>query len=190
MSIQNLVIAANGSVPANNLKPHNCHEAVLGWVLQAKYPSLRNVVPLSHGVEKAWLTLRSIADRFGAANPKQLTGQWVAQNLYRGAVFKITPPIRSSTFSAGDIVFMGARNAPHHSMVVVKVANGQVLARGFNNAGAFGGPFMGWDQQLRDLADVSRWDATGNFKGNNGPCPLHVVRYDQVARNIPDDMNF
>lgn len=44
MSIVNLIVAANGSVPSSNniLKPHNCHEAVLGWVLQAKYPSLRN----------------------------------------------------------------------------------------------------------------------------------------------------
>jgi hypothetical protein len=190
MSVQNLIMAANGSVPANILKPHNCHEAVLGWVLQAKYPALRNVDSMSHGVEKAWLTLRSIAERYGGAFPKQLTGQWVAQNLYKGAVFKVSPPIRSSTLSAGDIVFMGTRNNPHHSMVVVKVADGQVLARGFNNAGAFGGPFMGWDKELRNLADKERWDLSGNFKANNGPCPLYVIRYEQVARNIPDDMNF
>ena len=75
-------------------------------------------------------------------------------------------------------------------MVVVEVFAGRVMARGFNNAGAFGGPYMGWDRELRNLADIERWDAAGNFKGNNGPCPLYVIRYDQVARNIPDDMNF
>jgi hypothetical protein len=190
MSNQNLIVAANGSVPSNNLKPNNCHEAVLGWVLQAKYPSLRNVDPLSNGVEKAWLTLRSIANRYGQGSPKQLTGQWIAQNIYRGVVFRITPPIKNNSFSPGDIVFMGARNTPHHSMVVVQINNNQVLARGFNNAGAFGGPFMGWDSVLRDLKDETRWDANGNFKGNNGPCPLHVISYDRIAQNIADSMTF
>lgn len=63
MSVNSLIVAANGSVPGNILKPHNCHEAVLGWLLTAKYPSLSIVDPLSHGVEKAWLTLRSLSER-------------------------------------------------------------------------------------------------------------------------------
>jgi len=190
MSIEYLIMAANGSVPFNVLKPHNCHEAVLGWMLQAKSPSLREAGVFSHGVEKAWYTLRIIAERYGVGNPKQLGGQWIAQNIYPGIVFKITPPILSNTFSAGDIVFMGMRFNPHHSMVVVQVTQGKVLARGFNNAGAFGGPSMAWDPVLRDLADTERWDQDGNFRGNNGAGPLHVIRYDQVARNIPDNMTF
>ncbi len=50
MSAMDLVTAANGSVPGNLLKPHNCHEAALGWVLMAKYPTLRNVDPMSSSV--------------------------------------------------------------------------------------------------------------------------------------------
>ena len=61
MAVADLITAANGSVPRNTLKPHNCHEAVLGWLLMAKYSALRNVDPLSQGVEKAWLSLRSLA---------------------------------------------------------------------------------------------------------------------------------
>ncbi len=85
---------------------------------------------------------------------------------------------------------MGNRNAPHHSMIVVQKTGAQDLARGFNNAGAFGGPFMGWDPALRDLADMTRWDPNGNFKGNNGPCEMYAITYNAICGNIPDDMSF
>ncbi|HEX2959357.1 MAG TPA: hypothetical protein VHO70_21160 [Chitinispirillaceae bacterium] len=73
------------------MKPHNCHEAVLGWVLMAKYATLRVVDPLSHGVPKAWLTIRSIAERYGTrgnGTTKQLTGQWMATHIYNVAILK------------------------------------------------------------------------------------------------------
>jgi len=196
MAVADLVIAANGSVPANNLKPHNCHEAVLGWLLMAKYPSLRDVHELSQGVEKAWLTLRSLAERYGTGAPKQLTGAWFGQHLYDRGFVRVRPnprpqpPFTAAILLVGDVIFMGNRNAPHHSMVVVEKPGNRVLARGFNNAGAFGGPYMGWDPVLRDIADLTRWDAQGNFMGNNGPAELHAITYNAICNHIPDNLNF
>lgn len=190
MAIPELIIAANGGVPAGELKPHNCHEAALGWVLMGKYASLRNVDPLSHGVEKAWLSVRSLAQRYGANAPKQLTGPWFGQNLYHQGAVRVQPPVTGASFQVGDVVLMGNPQAPHHSMVVVQTSAVVALARGFNNAGAFGGPYMGWDPLLRDLADPTRWDANGNFRGNNGPAELRRIPYATICQTIPDDLDF
>ena len=196
MAVADLIVAVNGSVPANDLKPHNCHEAALGWVLMAKYPTLRIVDPLSHGVEKAWLTLRSLAERYGSGHPKQLTGVWMAQHIYNRGIIKIEPryppgpPFTNASFLLGDILCMGSRMAPHHSMVIVQKNGAQVLARGFNNAGAFGGPYMGWDPVLREITDMGRWDRAGNFMANNGPCELYAITYNAICNNIPDNLNF
>jgi hypothetical protein len=200
MAVTDLVIAANGGVPGNALKPHNCHEAVLGWVLSAKYAPLRVIDPVSHGVAKAWLTLRSLAERYGQTSPKQLTGPWMAQHLYRRGYTRVAPPLgrggtpspqfARSTFSIGDVLFMGNPAAPHHSMVVVEINGEQALARGFNNAGAFGGPFMDWDSILRDVTDSARWDVQGRFMANNGPSELYAISYEALCLNIPDNLNF
>lgn len=196
MATIDLVTAANGSVPRNVLKPHNCHEAVMGWLLMGKYPTLRNVDPLSHGVEKAWLTLRSLAEKYGSGSPKQLTGEWMGRNIYNRGFIRIKPlapphpPFTAAIFLVGDVLFMGNPRAPHHSMVIVKKTGNQVFARGFNNAGAFGGPFMGWDPVLRDIADITRWDGDGNFMAINGPCQVHTVTYNSISRRIPDNMIF
>ena len=190
MSIQHLVTAANGAVPSNMLmKPKNCHEAVLGWLLMAKYPELRDVHPFSYGVEKAWLTLRVLAERYGD-NSKQLTGSWMSQRIYRQRIRKVEPPFSTATFFTGDILFMGNRQAPHHSMIVVQKNGIQALVRGFNNAGAFGGEYMEWDVLLRDVTDGNRWDANGQFMAINGPCDLYAITYDVISRNIPDNLNF
>lgn len=197
MAVADLVMAANGSVPRNALKPHNCHEAVLGWLLMAKYPMLRNVDPLSQGVEKAWLSLRSLAERYGSNVPKQLTGQWFGQNVYRAGGARLmkpaggpTVPFPPNSLSVGDVIYMGNAVAPHHSMVVVQVNGPQALARGFNNGGAFGGPFMAWDPTLRDILDVTRWTPASEFMAVNGPCPVHRIGYNAVTANIPDSLDF
>ena len=49
---------------------------------------------------------------------------------------------------------------------------------------------MGWDPQLRDLADMTRWDAQGRFMGNNGPAEVYTITYQAICNNIPDDLNF
>lgn len=197
MAIADLVVAANGSVPGNTLKPHNCHEAVLGWLLMAKYPALRNIDPLSQGVEKAWLTLRSLAERYGGNVPKQLTGQWFGQHLYHAGGTRLlkppggpTVPFPPLSLAVGDVIYMGNPAAPHHSMVVVQVTGPQALARGFNNGGAFGGPFMQWDPTLRNVLDITRWTPTSEFMGVNGPCQIHKISYATLAAAIPDNMNF
>jgi hypothetical protein len=183
MSIDSLLTAANGAVPKNALKPHNCHEAVLGWLLMAKFPVLCHVDPLSQGVEKAWLTLRSLADRYGEAIPKQLTGKWFGQKLYHAGGVRLTNP--SDTVAVGDVIYMGNPTVPHHSMVVVEVNGPKARARGFNNAGAFGGPFMQWDPELRDIRDATRW--TGNeYKCINGLAQLHRINYATITSHIPD----
>lgn len=200
MAAADLVAAANGGVPGGVLKPHNCHEAALGWVLMAKYAALRGPDALSHGAPKAWMSIRSLAERYGQGSPKQLTGSWMGQHVYNRGYTRVQPlqprggvnlpPFTHATFLVGDVLFMGNRAAPHHSMVVVQKTGAQVLARGFNNAGAFGGPFMDWDPTLRDVADMARWDAQGRFKGNNGPCELYAITYNAICQNIPDDLNF
>src|SRR5215470_11459867 len=190
MSIQSLIIAANGSVPAGNLKPRNCHEAVLGWLLQAKNSQFCQ--PGEGGVEHAWWVLRALSESHAEnAHQPQLTGAWVARHLYYGQ--HVQRILRNSApfLLEGDVVFMGNRRMPHHSMVVVQRRNTQRLARGFNNAGAFAGPYMGWDPMLRDLADGGRWTRNGDqFMANNGGCELWRIAYDRIMKNIPDSLVF
>lgn len=197
MPAAEFVVAANGSVPRNTLRPHNCHEAVLGWLLMAKFQSLCQPDPMAQGVEKAWLSLRSLAERYGTGTPKQLTGPWIGQHLYRGAGTRLmrppggpTVPFPPNTLSAGDVIYMGNPAAPHHSMAVVRVHGPQAMARGFNNGGAFGGPFMEWDPTLRDVLDTTRWTAGSQFMAVNGPCDVHRISYATVAGHIADNLNF
>ena len=200
MAVADLLVAANAGVPGNSLKPHNCHEAVLGWVLIANFAPLRSVDPLSQGEPRAWLALRSLAERYGQARPKQLTGAWMGQHVYARGFSRVQPlPGRdgttsslftNSTFSVGDVLFMGSPQAPHHSMVVVQKNGAQALARGFNNAGAFGGPLFDWDSTLRDVTDSARWDKQGQFMANNGPSDLYVIPYDTLCKNIPENLEF
>ena len=138
------------------------------------------------------MTVRSLSERYGqqAGIVKQLTGQWFGTHIYNQGYRLVSLPLSAASFFVGDVVFMGTRQAPHHSMVVVQKAGNQALARGFNNAGAFGGPYMGWDPILRDLADPNRWDSNGEFMGNNGGAPLYAISYDAICNNIPDNMNF
>lgn len=188
MSVQDLIVAANGAVPKGKFKPRNCHEAVFGWLLQAKFPDLRQ--PGEGMVEQAWSVLRSLSEAHAENRTQpQLTGSWVGKHLYYGSSATRILPGTVSTLNEGDVVFMGIRKAPHHSMVVVQRQGNRRDARGFNNAGAFGGPFMGWDQQLRDLADPARW--IGDlFKANNGGCELWRLGYDAIIRNIPTSLAF
>ena len=135
MGVSELVNAANGGVPDGELKPHNCHEAALGWVLLAKYDALRlpnNMTPAA--VPKAWMTIRSLANQHGESNPKQLTGRWMSHHIYNRGVIRVQPPFTSTSYLVGDVLFLGNRDAPHHSMVVAQRNGRQVFARGFNDA--------------------------------------------------------
>lgn len=196
MAVQDLIAAANGGVPNNKYKPQNCHEAVFGWMLQAKYPQLRAADAMAQGAPKAWFTLRNIALRYGGNAPKQLTGQWVGQHLYGVGgqrIMRVGPavaPFPPNTVALGDIIYMGNPVNPHHSVVVVQVNGPQAMVRGFNNAGAFGGPFMAWDQNTHDILDITRWTPASEFMCVNGPAAVSRISYAQYAAIIPDNMNF
>lgn len=49
---------------------------------------------------------------------------------------------------------------------------------------------MGWDPTLHDVTDIVRWDNTGMFRANNGPCELYSINYDALVNNIPKNLNF
>jgi len=198
MAKEDFILAANSGVPTNRLKPNNCHEAVLGWLLYAKFPSLQTTdFPLADGAAKAWFSLRSLVEKYGekgkAQQLKQLTGPWIAEKIYnRGNYVRVQPPFSEDSFDAGAVLFMGVLDKPHHSMVVVNWDGTHALARGFNNAGMFGGPSsMVWDSELRDIADLNRWNAAaGQFIGVNGACNVHIIKYDEISGHIPDNLTF
>jgi hypothetical protein len=47
-----VVKASKTGVPKSFFKPRNCHEAVLGWVLYAKYPERRDIIPEIESTEE------------------------------------------------------------------------------------------------------------------------------------------
>jgi hypothetical protein len=188
MPVADLILTANNGVPANDLKPLNCHEAALGWVLYARDQSQRNRIS-RFGTTKNWVTLRSFGERFGTGNLKQLTGLWMARNIYNQGYRRIIPPFSHASFFLGDVLFMGQMNNPHHSMVIVQKDGIRAFARGFNNAGAFGGPYMGWDNTLREITDMNRWDGQNRFMGNNGPYEIYTISYNSIDRNIQNNQN-
>jgi hypothetical protein len=191
MSIQSLIIAANGSVPSGPLRPRNCHEAVFGWLIQSM--SSKYCQPGEGGVEEAWSVLRALRQAHtDMPRDPQLSGRWVARHLYCGPRVYQVSAASSALLAAGDVVFMGHPREPHHSMVVVEQHGSQRLARGFNNAGCFNGPSYASDPVLRDLADPSRWTGAGHdvFKANNGGCELRRMSYEDIMRNIPATLDF
>lgn len=98
--------------------------------------------------------------------------------MYAVGGVRVTAANRNAAFALGDAVAIGAPLAPHHSMIIEGVVNGQAQARGFNNAGGFGGqPTFIWDPNLHDLADPGRWDANDNFMFVNGPAQIRVFSY-------------
>lgn len=186
--VNHLVAAAN-TVPATAaLKPRNCHEAVLCWLLYAHFAALRNPHALSQGLPSAWLTLRYISDRYALPGnvPAGLTGQWIAANIYNVVQVVPAPPFVPATFAVGDILAFGAAAGPHHSMVVVAKNGVQALAKGFNNAGLIGGPYMNYDGASYDITNPNRWNLAGQFMGNNGAAPIRVMTYAAVAANLPN----
>ena len=183
MAQVNAIAAVSIPTPSGDLKPRNCHEAVLGWLLQGVHPHLAQPSPLSDGVPEAWRIIRNLSNSQAGANP-QITGTWMSNNIYTGGVLRVLEPLSHGSFGIGDAVSMGNFHAPHHSMLVVHKAASSVYARGFNNAGAFGGPYMSFDTVLRDLSDSIRWNGRSEFMGNNGPAPIHTVSFTRAAANL------
>ena len=196
MAIIDLITAANADVPRDKLKPHNCHEAVLGWVLMGKYPSLRVGDALSHNHPKAWMTVRSLSERYGVRGPsgeKQLDLEWFGKTVYREGFGRVQPPFLAASFMLGDIVVFHHPRNPMHSMVIVEweAAPLRFGARGFNNEKSVGGPYMEWDPVVHDLARAQNWNAQGEFVTPTGiEYEIHKATFAAVCNNIPDSLDF
>ena len=191
MAAIDMITAANLGVPTDELKPRNCHEAVLGWLIHGKLAAPRDS-------DQAWKTLRWLANRYGEETPnmpKQLTGRWFGRRVYDDEGTRIVrsgppgTPFPPNTVAAGDVLYLGDPRAPHHSMVVTRVENSRAWVRGFNNAGAFGGPFMQWDPDLHDILDPERWTRDGEFMALNGPAPVYRASYQDLVDGIPRNLD-
>ena len=168
MGVQKLVSAVNAGVPMDELKPHNCHEAVLGWLLRSKISDERFNVD-------AWLAVRALAKKAGSANPKQVTGEWMGRNIYHAHSRQVAPPFGAHSLVLGDVLSFG-QHAPHHSMVVVRKNGTRAFAMGFNNAGVFGQrQRMVFDGTSHEVTDGDFWDSNNQFKGANGGCDLFAM---------------
>jgi hypothetical protein len=178
---KNLVNPLTAETP---LKPVNCHEAVLGWLL------------ISLGYPRPWRLIRQAAARpgHGVGNPLQFQGDWMWQHVYPSATRVSQATVGMAR--AGDILCSGTAGRPTHSMVVVERLGAAVKIRGFNNVGTFGHlrpppGYMQYDNTDRDVADGGMWNVTGRHPNTFGPATvdLFLVRgvgaSQAVARAFP-----
>lgn len=149
------------------LKPVNCHEAVLGWLL------------ISLNYPRPWRLIRLAAARpnHGVGNPLQFQGDWMWQNIYKSN----TPVSRATVGIArvGDVLCSGAASRPTHSMVVVDKTGAAVNIRGFNNAGTFAHlqpppAYMQYDGIDRDVAADNMWNVTRRHPNTFGPATVDL----------------
>ena len=75
MAVADLVEATRAGVPDGVLRPRNCHEAALGWLIMSVFAQYRLAGPQTGGVARAWRAVRNISDAHGAAPNVQLTGR-------------------------------------------------------------------------------------------------------------------
>ncbi len=183
-SAATLVAAANAAPPAANAPgPGTCHEAAMGWLLGAE------------NFSSPWKLMRySMNTLLMPAFP----GSWLKSYVYainarihRADVLAGGAPVMRPAL--GDILFTcQGGGAAMHSMIVVSGPGGNVLIRGFNNAGTFNYPGVaphapagGYDANDRDIGDVNLWDAAGTgFGANNAGAALHWVKYVNAAPAI------
>lgn len=179
-----LVAGANAAPPAAvaplRYGPLTCHEAVVGWLLNAE------------GYTRPWQLVRVIAGRMIMP---QSYGRWLKRQIYTANAALTRADLIGGnpvwTPAAGDILFtaQGAGDAMH-SMVVV--ANNPVRVRGFNNAGTFNHPGIAvpappgqYDNNDRDVTDVNLWNGAGTgFGANAAGADLRWVRYQNAAQQI------
>jgi hypothetical protein len=166
------------------LKPRNCHEAVLGWLLTSlNYP-------------RRWRLLRLAAAQYreGSAAWPQFTGPWMWEKIYNPR--QLLSRATVATAQAGDVVCSGSWGNVTHSMVVVSRIGNAVNIRGFNNAGTFSHHqppplFMEYDAQDRDVAAPDMWGTLGLMPSKFGPAGVALFRVQcnvarqNVARAFP-----
>lgn len=167
------------------LKPANCHEAVLGWLL------------ISLGYPRPWRLIRLAAARpgFGVQGKTvQFDGLWMWRNIYLSNIRVSQATVGLA--QAGDVLCSGMAGCPTHSMVVVERRGAAVLIRGFNNAGTFfhlvppPGSLV-YDSIDRDVADAGMWNVKGGHPNAFGAAgsELYLVKgafaRQAVARAFP-----
>jgi hypothetical protein len=163
------------------LKPCNCHEAVLGWLLT------------SLGYPRRWRLIKEAAKTHGVGHPLQFQGDWMWNHIYDPRVRLTQQHVTNAR--AGDIVCSGVAGRPTHSMAVVHSSSGAagpvVNIRGFNNAGTFitlapPPAYMQYDSIDRNIGDPSLWGMANQPQNCFGPAAgeLFLVRYEMAATNV------
>jgi hypothetical protein len=179
-----LIQAANNQVhqlteEGAELKPRNCHEAVLGWLLTSlNYP-------------RRWRLLRLAAAQYGQGGPAwpQFTGPWMWEKIYNPRQLLSRATLANA--QPGDVLCSGNWGNVTHSMVVVSRIGNAVNIRGFNNAGTFGHHvppplYMEYDAQDRDVAAPDMWGTLGLLPGKFGPAgvALFLVQSNVARQNV------
>ncbi len=166
--------------------PVNCHEAALGWLLEAE------------GFTRPWQLVHCIKFSHTCLSPRTLA-HWLNAFIYQPRLRVWLPNLTAAAPvvprpAPGDILFtLQGASAPWHSMVVVHSAVGSVRIRGFNNAGTFNYPAIAqaapagqYDGLDRDITDAHYWHGNGMNAtfGAQGGNALYVVRYQDAANNV------
>jgi hypothetical protein len=173
------------------LKPRNCHEAVLGWMLLAvtRYRNrLGLMLPtVPNNVARAWLILRLLSDYHGGlynANQiitPQITAPWMWQNMYNQNHNRIQP--RQSLLPA-------ARNGRprHYRGQLGQTGHNRLFPPNTFNIGDIIFFNFQYPSHSMVIVDIQNNGATVNAVGFNnagtfgGPGDL----YDPTPRNIAD----
>ena len=185
-SAMSLVAAAQMGPPVQTPTtpgPTTCHEAAMGWLLTAE------------NYQSPWKLMRYSTNtlRLPASAGSWLMSYVYANNVRISRADAIGAGNVNYTPVPGDILFthQGGTTAMH-SMIVVGVAGGNILIRGFNNAGTFNHPGVNppappgaYDPNDRDISDLNLWDPAGwGFGPNNAGAHLCLVRYNTAAMGI------
>jgi hypothetical protein len=162
-------MAAEGA----KIRPRNCHEAVLGWLL------------LSLNYPRPWALIRLYMARYktGGHTP-QADGPWMHKYIY-GDGMPVDQKNLAASAKKGDILYSGSRRDGTHSMVVVYNNDLEVLIRGFNNAGTFRGcepppPELAYDDMDRRVDGDDMWTG-GRFAMD---ADLFLVSHQAARMNV------
>lgn len=143
MSLDQQAMIAPTKTPGYH--PYNCHMAVLQWACLANGQSEKVSID---SVERI---TRHVCPH--CKHQSLLKGS--LQNDEYGKIFCAgATPLNNMSARAGDVVIVPNKGRPMHSMVIVSADRGQLLVRGYNNAGTFvGAPRDAYDTTSRNLAN-------------------------------------
>ena len=143
MSLDQQAMIAPTKTPGYH--PYNCHMAVLQGACLANGQSEKVSID---SVERI---TRHVCPH--CKHQSLLKGS--LQNDEYGKIFcAATTPLNNMSARVGDVVVVPNKGRPMHSMVIVSANHGELLVRGYNNAGTFvGAPRDAYDSTSRNLAN-------------------------------------